>query len=188
MKKQTKTIYIIIAILLLTIIVAGSTYAAFMAMVSGSNEVKTNSSKLEVVYTGDDSEITEPMTIASKKEEGQIRTVNISVTEDSVEAKATIYINIEEITDNLAIEGFIWEVYGVQSGKDVYYKKGNFDGYNNTTNNIVNIVEDYKLTDENTTFTIYLWIDGNQTDNKVIGSSFKGHIGAKTENFSANFE
>ena len=186
MKKQT--IYSIIGILLLTIVVVGSTYAAFMATVSGPNEIETQASKLEVIYTGDDTEFNSPMNIASKKEEGQKRTVNISVTSDSVQAKATIYINIEEITNTLAIKGFVWEVYGVQDGKDVYYDKGNFEGYNDTTNNIVNIVEDYKLTDKNTAFTIYLWIDGNQVDNNVIGSTFKGHIGAKTENITGEFK
>ena len=30
----------------------------------------------------------------------------------------------------------------------------------------------------------YIWLNGNLTDNGVIGATFKGYVGAETENFT----
>ena len=112
------------------------------------------------------------------------RTVNIRVADDSVDAIGNIYINIEQMTANLSIEGFIWEVYGYKNGQLVYSNSGNFRGYNSTTNNKVDIVQNYTITKTNTSFDIYLWIDGEQIDNNILGANFFGYIGANTEQFT----
>ena len=143
--------YTIIAILLLMITITGSTYAYFSAFADSGNDLNSNSTKLEVIYNGE-TEINDndSIHIVATKEEGISKVINIAVSEESVEALATIYLNIEEITENLRINGFVWEVYGVQNGKEVYSKQGNFYGYNDTTNNVVEIVKDYKITKDNT--------------------------------------
>lgn len=182
--KKTNT-YTIIVILLLIVAITGSTYAYFSAMTNSGEAVKSNSTELEVIYQGDTQiDENDKIDIVANREKGRKKIVNIAVSEDSVEAKSTIYLNIEELTENLRIKGFIWEVSGIQNGKEVYSDKGSFYGYNDTTNNIIEIVKDYRITKDNTQFTIYFWIDGNQTDNSVIGGSLKGYIGAKTENFT----
>ena len=181
MKRQT--IRIICAIVLLTIVVVGSTYAFFLASVSGNRNINTNSSNFEVIYTGGTS-ISGEMPITYNKTNAFKTTINIRMGQNSVLAKSTIYISIDEISQNLRIPGFIWEVYRIVNSEEVYQNSGNFNGYNDTTNNIVNIVSNYQLSRENTSFVVYLWIDGSQTNNNVLGSTFSGHIGAVTENFA----
>lgn len=184
MKKQL--LYSIFTVLLLAIVIAGSTYAFFSASITSSENVDIDTSKFEVIYTGGTT-IDGELKIGSKKEDGYNTTVNIKLAKDSVQTKANLYIDIEEITPNIAVSGFIWEVYGYKNNTPVYSNSGNFNGYNSTDNKIVNIVENYTLSEDNTSFTVYLWLDGNKTDNNVVGGSFKGHIGAKTENFTATF-
>ena len=181
-----KRIAIIVFVLLLTITVVGSTYAFFTATVNSSG-VDTSGSKFEVIYTGG-TDIGGPISLSSQKVEESSTSVNIKIGQGSVKANATLYIKIEEISEVLAVPGFIWEVYGYKNSEQVYYKKGNFDGLNATNNNVVNIVENYQLTEENTEFKVYIWLDGNMVGNEVMNASFKGQIGAKTENFTGQLK
>lgn len=184
---KNQLLYSVIAVLLLIALTIGGTYAFYAASAGDNNSLVTNGSKFEVIYTGG-TNIAGKMNVVSSKEEGYNTTVNIKIAENSVAVKSNLYITIAEITPNLAIKGFIWEVYGYQNDKQVYYDKGNFEGHNSANNNIVDIVKDYKLSTENTSFTIYLWIDGNQTDNSVLNGSFKGYIGARSETFTGALE
>lgn len=183
MKKQL--IYSIIAVFLIMIIIIGSTYAFFTSTAKANNNAAANSKNFEVIYTGGGKNLSGSLDPCTKKEDGINTTVNIKMAQNSALAKATLYINIEKITSNLAVEGFIWEVYGTnESGEEVYYKKGNFAGINDTDKNTINIVEDYKLSYENTSFTVYLWVDANKVNESILNSEFKGSLGAKTENFT----
>ena len=179
-----KIICYILAVLLLSAIIVGATFSYLASSSSGNeNSVNSESKKFEVIYTGGTT-INGPLKIGKQKEDGLNTTVNIKMAENSALATGTIYIDVEKITPNLAIEGFIWEVVGIQNNDQVYTNKGNFLNINDTDNSIVNVVENYPLTEENTSFTIYLWIDGNMVDNSVLNSEFIGYIGAKTENFT----
>lgn len=185
MKRQL--IYTICAVLLLTVAVIGSTYAYFTATAGGNNNTNTASSDFEIIYTGG-TEISGNMPITSDKTEAFKTTVNISSTQASVEAVATIYLNIETITPNLRIEGFVWELYGYKNNQQVVHRSGTFNGYNDTTNNIVNLIENYPIDNTNTAFTLYLWIDGTKTNNNVLGGEFLGYIGARTERITGTLE
>ena len=180
MNKQL--LYSLSIISLLAVAIVGGTYA-FYAVSTTSNNIVLDSSKFVVIYTGD-TDLEGELTPTSSKAGGVSRTVHIGVSEDSSEAKANIYINIEELTENLSIAGFKWEVYGMQNGVQVYSNSNNFQGYNDTTNNVIPIVENYKLTAETTDFTVYIWIDGSITDNEILGGQFRGYIGAETERFT----
>lgn len=180
---KNKITYLIIAILLLIIIAAGSAYAFFSVSAKANNNLEATGKKFEVIYTGG-SHISGTLEMVSKREEGLNTTVNIRMAKNSANAIGKIYINVEKITSNISVEGFIWEVVGIKNGDQVYYKKGNFKGINDTDNNIVTLVENYLLTEDNTAFTIYLWVDGNKVDNDILNSEFQGYIGAKTENFT----
>ena len=167
------------------IIIIGSTYAFFTSTAKANNNAAANSKNFEVIYTGGGKNLSGTLDPCTKKEDGINTTVNIKMAQNSALAKATLYINIEKITSNLAVEGFIWEVYGTnESGEEVYYKKGNFAGTTDTDKNTINIVEDYKLSYENTSFTVYLWVDANKVNESILNSEFKGSLGAKTENFT----
>lgn len=183
MKKQL--IYSIITVFLIMIIIIGSTYAFFTSTAKANNNAAANSKNFEVIYTGGGQNLSGSLKPCAKKEDGINTTVNIKMAQNSALARATLYINIEKITSNLAVEGFVWEVYGTDpNGTQVYYNKGNFAGTNDTDKNTVNIVENYQLSYENTSFTVYLWVDRSKVDNGILNSEFKGSLGAKTENFT----
>lgn len=178
-------IYSIAAILLLTLVVASSTYAFFVTSAQTSNNsISSKTTTLDIIYDSGES-IDNNINIVSRKEEGYNTTVNIRTAPNSANAKTNLYIYIEELTENIAIEGFVWEVYGYKNNTQVYSNQGNFEGYNDTDNKIVPIVTNYMLSEDNTSFTVYFWLDGSKTDNSVVGGSFKGYIGASSEEFSA---
>lgn len=188
MKRQT--IITIIAIIIFGITVAGSTYAFYTASISTrNNAINATGSELTVNYTGE-TEVEFPVNITSTKVEEQSATVNISIGENSVPAKASLFLNIQEI-EKIAVEGFVWEVYGYLEGATtpVYTNSGNFAGKSSTSpNNIIEIVKDYQLSKTNTRFTLYLWINGAKTGNEVVGGSFTGYISARSENYQATLQ
>lgn len=180
------TIYLVISLTVLALLTVGATYAFYTSSASSTSS-EISSSNFEVIYNDNPnsgSEINGNINVISKKEEGALETsVNIRMGEGSVDAKANLYINVEEITENLEIEGLIWEVYGYRNSNLTYSNTGNFSGVE--TGDVVNIVNDYLLTEDDTVFTIYLWLDGNKTDSSVVGGKFRGKIGANTEFFTA---
>ena len=107
MKRQT--IITIISIIIFGITVAGSTYAFYTASISTKkNMLSASGSELTVNYTGQSS-IDGPINVTNSRIEGQSATVNISLGENSVPAKASLFLNIQKI-EKVAVEGFIWEV------------------------------------------------------------------------------
>ena len=184
MKKQL--LNTILIIFLLIIVVAGGTYAFFSTSLSPKNTANFNTSIMNIAYSGGN-EISGAMQMVATREEGFKTEINIHTTNNSVAPKISLFININEITENLRIEGLIWEVCAERSGNQTVCKIGNFRGYNDTNNNIVYIYPDYVLSSVNTKFTVYVWLDGSKTDETVSGGRFSGYIGARSENFTAKF-
>ena len=190
------TIYIII-ILVITIITVGSTYA-YLASKTNSydNGLLGEGAELNVVYTGGTA-LEGAISPGINKDSGLNTTVNIGITEDSVVAKANLYINVNTISSPLATEGFIWEVYKIINGEETFVDSGTFIECRTTTGNDTKkcatgdklyIVNDYILSTTTTSFTVYVWIDGNKTGSDVLGSSFRGTIEAETEKFTGQLE
>ncbi len=178
MKKQL--IYAICAVLLLAITISGSTYAFFSASAGENSNVDTQSHIYSIIYTGG-TQIEGPLTLTENKTGGANTTVHIKVAEGSIEPLAYLYLNIEDMTENLSSSAVKWEVSGVKNNQVVYTDSGTFAGYNDTNNNIIPLVEDYQLTTEQTDFTVYVWIDGNIAGNEILGASFSGYISASTD-------
>lgn len=186
-----KIIIYSIIILLSIIIVVSGTYAFFQTLVEGTT-ISTDSSNFEVIYLGGE-KIGGQLELTNSKTENMKTTVNIRVAPNSVLATANLYIQIENISENIAINALKWEVYKTYKGETKFVDTGSFDECEENSikrkckaDDKIYIVNDYRLSEENTAFTIYIWLDGNLADNKVIGGTFKGHIGAETENFSGN--
>ena len=182
MKK--KIVYTIAFILLLIVVIVGSTYAFFNATTRANNNATTNSKKFSVIYTGN-SLLNGKLTPSANKNGGIHTTVNIRVDQGSAEALAYLYLNIESMSAVLSSTSVKWEIYGVRNSQTVYSNSGTLNGYSaQTPNNKIAIVTDYNLTEADTEFTLYMWIDGATTGNEVIGASFSGYISANTENFT----
>lgn len=179
-----QTIYTICAFLLLGIATVGATYAFYSATASSnSNSVAAEAQKFEVLYTGG-TDIEGPLNLSVDRNGGANTTVHIRVSEGSSHALAYLYLNITKLDENIRTTAFKWEVSGVKGGKEVYTNQGTFNGYNDSSNNIITLVKDYRLTEEQTDFTIYLWVDGNMVGNEVMGCGMSGYISASTEQFT----
>jgi len=183
MKKQL--LYSILAVLIMSGTVFGATYAFFSASV-GNSVSQTNSSDMDIVYSGG-SPITGTMQQVANRSGGFSTVINIKTASNSVEPKVNMFINIDNITANLAVPGLKWEVDIERSGDNLIHYAGNFDGYNSTTNKVVPIISNYPLTTTNSKITVYIWLDGNSTNNSVLGGSFNGYISASSEQFYAKF-
>ncbi len=181
MKRQV--LYAIGAVLIMAVVIVGSTYAFFSSSIGGNRNITADSSDFSVIYTGG-TEINGEMPVTTDKTNAFSTSVNIRMAENSVLAVGTLYITIESISENLRIPGFKWEVYKVVNNSEVLQSRGNFNGYNDTNNNVVTIVNNYQLSTTNTTFVIYLWVDGTLTNNNVLGGIFSGYIGAYTMPFT----
>lgn len=180
-----KSISCIVAVLLLIVIVASGTYAFFVVSTSSKDNLKTTSNNFEIIYKNG-SAITGPGNLVSNREEGMKTEISMKTTKGSINPIITVYIDVEEISSQIAVPGFVWEVVGYEEGYRVYTNRGTFDGVQSKEK--VEIVKNYPLTDIEATFEIYLWLDGNLIDNEALGSKFKGYIGAKTNELTGQLK
>lgn len=183
-----KIMIYILLILLLTIITAGATYAYLAASTNSViNVITGESAQLVVNYTGG-KKIEGSMSLSKDKTGGHNTTVNISIAENSVIAKADLFININSISSSLATEGLIWEVYKTINGTESFVGSGTFatcySGTKCSNGDKMLIVNDYVLSTTNTAFTVYVWLNGDKVGNEVIGATFSGTISAETEEYT----
>ena len=186
------TIYITI-ILLITVITAGSTFAYLISTTnSGINTVTTEGAEIKVLYTGG-KKLEGLISLSEDKTGGINTTVNISLEEDSAPVKTNLFINVDQITSTLATSGFKWEVY--KNNETTPFSTGDFLGCKNgnTTKKCAKgdklyIVNDYKTLTTNTSFTVYVWLDGHIVGNEVIGATFSGTIAAESEKFTGDLQ
>lgn len=176
------TLYIIATILLAIITVSG-TYAYFVVTTNSEigNSIIGNSSKINVIYSGD-ADITGVLELVNSKEEGRQATVKIQLSNDSVDAEANIYIQVNQIGQNLASEALNWELYRTYNGTESFVAKGTFDGV--SAGNKLYIDRNYRLSTDETSYTVYIWLDGNKVGNEALGETFKGYIGAEAEHIT----
>lgn len=188
-----KIIVYISIILLIIIITAGATFA-YLTMTTNSeiNSVLAEGTEIKMIYTGG-KKIEGAISLTEDKTGGLNTTVNIRLEEDSPKVKTNLYINVDQITPALASEGFKWEVY--KNDETIPFNVGNFEGCQdgNTTKKCTNgdklyIINDYETLTTNTSFTVYVWLDGNLVGNEVLGASFTGTIGAESEKFTGHLQ
>ena len=183
-------------ILMIIIITVSGTYAFFSATTNTGNVLTADASKLDVIYTGG-TEINGNLKLVNPdenaKNKGFNTTVRIKLAEDSVDAKANLYIQINEITAAIATEGLVWEVYKEYEGVESFVDSGTFIECENgaTTKKCANgdrlyIVRDYQLTTTDTFYTVYIWLNGDKVGNEVLNAKLNGYIGAQTEEITTN--
>lgn len=177
--------YIIIGLLILAITTVGATYAFFTATVSSSNKVNSSSADFKVLYTGG-TEITGDLKLLTSKDGASNTTVHIRMDNGSVLASANLYINIENISREIAASAFKWEVVGVKNSTTVYTNSGTFNGTSN--NGKIKIVSNYALDYTNTDFTVYFWLDKDTVENAMLGKTFSGYISAETEHYTGSIK
>jgi hypothetical protein len=176
-----KLILYIIATILIVIITVAGTYAYFVTTTNSGNALKGSSSKLDVIYSGD-ADITGVLNLVSSKEEGIKSTVKIELSNDSVDAKANIYIQVNQIGQDIASDALNWELYRTYQGTESFVAKGTFAGV--TAGDKIYIDRDYRLSTNETSYTVYIWLDGNKIGNAALGEIIKGYVGAEAEHIT----
>jgi len=174
---------VFITIFLIVVTIVGSTYAYYSLVASGNNRTVNATAEIyEIIYHGGD-DITPdtcPMNVVANKEQGCNTVVEIGLGAGvTVNANANIYIEIASITNNLKIAGFKWEVYKLNGQTETFVSRGNFSNIPN--DNKIPVATSQPLSTTLAKYKIYLWLDGNLTDNDVSGASFNGHITASTD-------
>ena len=174
---------IVITLLVIVAAVAGTTYAYYSLSAAGTNRnVSSKSEKYEVIYnegTYINSETCE-MDVVASKEEGCYTDIEIGLANGvNVAVNANLYINVVSISPELQTAGFKWEVYRLNGNTETYLTNGNFQTI--PANNQIVILTNESLSTTKKKFRIYIWLDGNLTDNTVVGKSFNGYVGANTE-------
>lgn len=180
-----------IIVLLIIVITSGATYAYFSATVA-KNNIHGGTTQIDVIYTNGNV-IDREINLSRTKEEGYNTTVYIRQSEISVPVKANIFIDINNISSGLSSQGFIWEVYQNINGIPTQVSKGDFwdcegnGGQKKCANgDRMYLIRDYRLTTEDTGFTIYFWLNGDLVGNEVVGSTFHGEIGAITNQITGD--
>ena len=171
---KTKKKYVILgSVLVIGAIVLGSTLAWFTW--STSNEQNTN----VVVTVGgatisyeDGEDITNNNLIpTSTKEQGISKDITISST-------STVYLDLNmtvvTLDDGLKDASF---KYGLYDDTDSPVVEGNFASDN--ANDVINLLDDVTITNTPTTYTLYIWIDGNMSNpNTMYNQNFEFRLNA----------
>lgn len=188
-----KKILIYATIIVLTIVITvGATYAYFSAS-TNSNNMNSGSSQIEIIYTNGN-KIEGDMNLSTDKEGGRNTTVNVRQTTNSVPTELNLFLNVDQITSALAVEGLVWEVYKTYDGITTFVDSGTFLDCGDkgetkskcTNGDRLYLVTDYALSTTNTAFTVYVWLDGNKVGNEVIGATFSGTIAAESNEITGN--
>lgn len=185
-----KIIAYIFVLLIVAIITIGSTYAFFTASIT-EDPFTSQTHQLEVIYTGDTA-ISGGLDLVRDKTGGHHREVSIGLSENSVGAAANLYIHVESITSTLATEALTWEIYKKVNNQEELVKTGTFvdcgaiDATKSkcTAGKRIYMITGLELTTTPQSFVVYIWLNGEKAGNEVIGATFKGYIGAETENIS----
>lgn len=198
MNSKTKiTIYTIIGVVFLVGLVSGGTYAYFSSVVaSNTNSIDTNTKKYEVITEGGTA-IEGALSLTTSKEGGISSTVKLKMAEGSALPKASVFLDISSITNNLLENGdpwqkaLKWEIYAYDSGNNLMASAtGNFlkCGANGNTkcedNGKLYLLKGQQLAYTDTTYVVYIWLDAAIADNGVASASLKGSIGSETEQYT----
>lgn len=180
-KKYINMIITILVVSTICLVVFSITYAWFLAGKESSdiNNAATGG-KLDIIYqNGQD--ITGNLYPSKTNESALYTTVTIKKSSTSVDALATVTLNVETISENLAVSAFKWEVY--QNNNVVPINTGTFEGV--TSNSKIKLIDKYLVTTTDTTFTIKLWVNGDETTNSISNQSIEAYIDASAINAPA---
>ena len=182
-----KNIIYIVGLLLIIIIISGSTYAYFSATIGKNNAITSTGDILEIIYDGDIA-INGNIELSRSKEGGHRRVTKIGLSERSVGIAAHLYIQIQNISPELAVSGLKWEVYTLKNGVETFYNSGTFmqcGGIDETKSKCTSgdklyMVTNYELSTTQSEFVVYLWLNGDEVGNEVINRKLVGTISAET--------
>ena len=177
-KKSINIIVLVVIVATVCLLIFSVTYAWILASRSTNDLSNTaGGGNLDIVYqNGQD--ITGVLKPSKDNTTALSTTATIRKTQDSVDAVATINLNVTSISSELAISAFKWEVY--KDSETVAISSGTFEGV--VDNSVINLVDNYLLTTTDTIFTIKLWLNGDESDGSIVNKSISAYIDANAVN------
>lgn len=174
MDKKKSLIISIITVLLIVILVSGTTYAYLSSRTNGEN-VDTGSGMVDINYTIEPENITGNLSSSLNRDGGLKATATVSLNKNSEEALLNMYILPTALT-NLNVAAFKWEVEGYSGDEIIYTNSGDFS--NAIEGNPIKIVNGYSPTENNVEFHIYMWLDSKLMNTFIDRVTFGAKITA----------
>lgn len=183
--RQKKDIFLlVILILLLIVLVSGATYAYLNTGVV-KNSSTGQGGCFNVDYEGQDIS-SDNLQSTTNYLEGAKTVVTLSKAADcEIYTSANIYIETDEALTSAPIEDPQALKYKVVKGD---YSSGSepsanslvSEGKINSKNNSILLASDLELTTTDTDYTIYIWIDSDESNGEYNGTTYSGYIYAES--------
>ena len=171
-------------IVFLIIVLVSSTTYAYISSRTKEETVGTESGMLDINYTITPENITGDLVASSNRERGLKAVSIISLKTGSEDALLNMYITPTAL-ENLNISALKWEVEGIEEEKVVYTDAGDFSRAEQGTP--IKIVDGYALTEKDTTFTIYIWLEASLINTPIVAASFGAKITADSVPVTGSF-
>ena len=180
-KINKKIVYSIVAIFIIIGIIVGATYAYFSAR-SNTERQTVTTAKMSLDITPKDAEIIGkdlmPITEAQISSKAAKKTFTVT-SENNVDIAVNMGIEVESITENLAVADFKWEIYEGTDNSGTKVGYGTFYGAkaNDTisTNSAI-----FAAPGESKTYTMYVYIlETGKDQNSMQSGSFNFKIYAE---------
>ena len=185
MKIKRYYLVLSIGIVSLGLLLTGGTYAwlIFNEVTIGNNNLNVDTANFVIDYT---SSLTGEL-IPSKTDKGGLSgtvTAKINSGAGVKSATGSLYLYANTGTDSLLYEGTELGIalkYAVYSGNTrLAYGTVNSDIIKNDVPNGMLIYDGFKVKNtQATTYTVYLWLDGELVDNRYLGAKFSGSLNLK---------
>lgn len=179
--KNKKLFKIIMGVLLLIVVVSGTTYAAFVWSSENIN-ISGTSDCFVIDYTKGTDILDGDLQLGTIYTDGLSTAVKakLSDTCNIENAVGTLYINIDAITSDFLITNKIIRYQVLEDGVEVANGSGTI-----SNKGITNIYENIEITKTEKTYTVYIWMSINDANDNnlsnIMSSSFSSAIGMRAE-------
>ena len=179
MRRTLDSLIAILIVFTISLLTVSITYAWFTMTVDADLAGGANAGTLEINYVKG-TDIIGSLIPSSNRNGGLNTSVQISKSVNSIDAIADLTIENIVMSDGLkaSASALKWEVY--KDSDSSPFATGTFAEVD--ADNKLTIVSDYELTTSVTTFTVYIWLNGNETDNTVMNQTFSAAIKANAIN------
>lgn len=192
MNNKKKMIISIVIVLFIAIVVVAATYAYIMATTNEGATDTIGSGKLDINYQKPDDFEGRGLAMSNNRDGGLKAIAKASLKEGSETAILNMYIT-PTVLYNLNIPALKWEAEGVRGGKVICSGSGDFstavvgEPIKLFINDINDNISDCVLTNEETIFNIYVWLDASLVTTSIGGLQFSAKIGADSVPITGDF-
>lgn len=163
--EKHKIVGMIIGILAFVALIAGLTYAWYTWQSTNNTNVSFTVGGVDITFDAGSDITSSKLKPVSSKEVGVSKGYAIEKTitaSSTMTSYLNLYLTLDTLPDELKEESFIWEMY---KGNELV-SQGNFKNYNQGDK--ITVASNQKITSTITTYKLYIWIDGNQSNPETM--------------------